>query len=113
MGMAQNHGAPRTDIINVFISIRIQERASACFGNERWVDAYGIARPHRAAAGYGGRTVTFMGGFVGNTNRVTFPSGGVTRTPVSLNVGLKRDDVAIFISVDGSTWLNAGHEIAQ
>ena len=64
-----------------------------------------------SAPGYGGRRVTFMGGFVGHSNKVSFPTAGTMRGPATLHNGLDRDDSASFMSIDNSTWVCTGHDV--
>ena len=64
-----------------------------------------------SAPGYGGRRVTFMGGFIGHSNKVSFPTAGTMRGPATLHNGLDRDDSASFMSIDNSTWVCTGHDV--
>jgi len=64
-----------------------------------------------AAPGRAGQEVTFMGGWIGNSNRVAFPTSGSSRGPATLHNGIATDDTCSFIAVDTSTWLCTGYDL--
>ena len=48
VSMAQYHGSPRTDIVNIFIAIHIPDDTPIRFGNEWWINSHGLTCPYRA-----------------------------------------------------------------